>query len=167
VSVWFIFLGMLGPMVVLMVGMIIAQHLGLFRSTGRIESESGPKSARLPLGRRHPLSVMLSLVFGAGFLAGGIFGGIGFLSGGLLGGIGGTVLFILLSFILALIATGAQSIRHVWGRASRARSANAGNAAEKIGAIPFHRRFADNFEATAGFLIQGWSPYWVISAHCG
>lgn len=165
-SVWYIFLGLLGPMAALMVGMIIAQHSGRFRSAERTESGfeshtvSGaePTPARLTFGQRHPVFVTVALVFGVWFLAGGFFGDMGFLLGGLVSGVVGTILFLLLSFILALIATIAQSTRYAWRKGSLPRAANGSDVVADFGTRPFHRRFVGNLEAAAGFVIQGWSP---------
>lgn len=147
-SVWYIFVAFLGPMVALMVGMMVAQHRGYFRSPGA-------KQDAPDFGRCHPMLITVAFPFALGFVVGGISGRPRFILGAVIGGFGGTIFFLLLSFALALIVTLGQSMRHLLRRESAAKVADSNDVAARA---PFLRRFMSNLEGAFQIVIQGWSP---------
>lgn len=100
---------------------------------------SEPSRSGSTFGQRHPVSVTVAIVFVAGFLFGGMFGGVGFLRGALLGGFGGSLPFLVVSAVPALAITLVQSLR-----------------ANQQGS--FSQRFKKNLDGTVEFVIQGWTP---------
>jgi hypothetical protein len=98
-----------------------------------------PEPTQSSFVQRHPVVVMILLVFGVGLLSGAFLGRPGnVLGSAFFGGMAGTVLFLMICSVPALVITVFQSIR----RAS---------------VQSFGRRFMSNVKHTMEIVILGWS----------
>jgi hypothetical protein len=136
VSTWYIFVAILGPMLVLMIGMIIAQHRGVLCRPPR--KRTGPD-----FFQRHATTIGIVLVLGYGFVTGGV---LGLLVSG--------IFLLFLGLLLAFIMTAIEGKKH----RSKMRGAE-GSGAEILGdpLDQFSRRFARNFRIAITELPSSWS----------